>query len=193
MQSRELGQLKVPVTDTDHVVGPQDAAVTIVEYVDFECPDCKRVASGVKMLIRRFGDHVRLVYRHFPIEQVHPHAVLAAEAAESAASQRRFWEMSDLLFQNQPRLDLDLLFSLAQSLGADMTPFRREMSTHMHLPRIRSQLEGGERSGVRGTPTFFVNGVLHDVSFGLRSLFDVVEAHLRRNEPSRAKWEQPLP
>ena len=170
--------LKEPVSATDHVRGPDDAPVTVVEYLDFECPDCKRVAPGVALLLKRFEGRVRLVCRHFPLEDVHPHALQAAEAAECAASEGRFWEMSELLFENQRHLELDVLHALAQRLGLDMSRFSDALATHVHVPEIRAQLAGGLRSGVRGTPGFFVDGTILDVSFGLRSLFDLVEAKL---------------
>jgi protein-disulfide isomerase len=191
MEATGRRDLKDPVNHADHAIGPMDAAVTIVEYVDFECPDCKRAAGGVKLLLRHFDGLVRLVYRHFPVDGVHPHAVLAAEAAEAAASQHRFWEMSELLFDNQPRLDLDLLYSLGDRLDLDKARFRHEMSAHLHVQKIRSQIEGGRRSGVRGTPGFFVNDTIQDVSFGMRSLFDAVEARLAHSEHGRARQRTP--
>lgn len=170
--------LKEPVSTTDHARGPSDAAVTVIEYVDFECPDCRRVAPGVELLLKHFDGRVRVVCRHFPVEEIHAHALQAAEAAECAASQGRFWEMSALLLSSQLRLDLDLLHNLGERLALNMTRFREELTTHVHVPKIRAQRAGGVRSGVRGTPGFFVDGIIQDVSFGMRSLFDAVEARL---------------
>ena len=170
--------LKEPVNDTDHVLGPTDADVTVVEYVDFECPDCRRAAPALEMLLRQFEDRICLAVRHFPLENVHPHALMAAEAAECAASQGRFWEMAELLFADQLHLEEASLTRRAEQLGLDLDGFELEMSGHDHVPLIRRHLASGSASGVRSTPGFFVNGMIHDVSFGLRSLFDRVQAEL---------------
>ena len=169
-----------PVTTPDHQIGPADARVVVVEYGDFECPNCKQAAPAVEMLLKRFEGQVRFVYRHYPLEQVHPHAVTAAEAAECAAAQGRFWEMHRLLFDNQSALELDYLNSYAQRIGLDMTRYAQEMFDHAHLERVRSDIESGRKSGVRATPGFFINGKRQDVSFGLRLLFDATEAALKR-------------
>src|SRR3954470_217846 len=101
MNNRSVSDLTLPVTKVDHVLGPHDAALTLVEYGDFECPNCKQAAPAIKLLLERFGGSVRFVYRHFPLEEVHPHALLAAEAAEAAGGQGKFWQMHDELFENQ--------------------------------------------------------------------------------------------
>ncbi len=157
-----------PVTAADHQRGFADARCLIVEYGDFECPNCKQAAAAVEMLLKRFEGEVRFVYRHYPLEQVHPHAVQAAEAAECAAAQRRFWEMHQLLFENQRQLELDDLRGYAQRLGLDMTGYSQEMTDHTHLAHVRKHIESGRGSGVRATPGFFINGTRQDVSFGLR-------------------------
>jgi protein-disulfide isomerase len=150
--------------------------VTLVEYGDFECPNCKPAAAALKLLLERFAGRVCVVFRHFPLEEAHPHALAAAEAAECAGGQGRFWEMHDLLFDNQEHLRLNQLHSYAERLGLDMARYTAEMDDHVYLQRIREHVEGAQRSGVRGTPGFFVNGRIQDVSFGIRSLFDAVEA-----------------
>lgn len=172
--------LAIPVGATDHILGPTPAPVTVVEYGDFECPNCKQAAPAVKLLLQRFTGRVRFVYRHFPLEKVHPHALPAAEAAEAASSQGKFWQIHDLLFENQPRLRLHELHSYAERLQLDLARFSKELDGHVHLRSIREHMRGGHGSGARGTPTFFVNGTIQDVSFGLRLLFDAVEAALRR-------------
>ncbi len=168
--------LAVPVEPADHVTGAAHAPVTIVEYGDFECPNCKQAAPAVKLLLDRFGGRVRAVFRHFPLEEVHPHALNAALAAECAAGQGRFWEMHDLLFANQDHLKIPQLHSYAERLGLDMARYTAEMDDQVYLQRIREHMAGARRSGVRATPTFFVNGRLQDVSYGMRALFDAVEA-----------------
>jgi protein-disulfide isomerase len=168
--------LAVPVDSTDHVIGASHAPVTIVEYGDFECPNCKQAAPAVKLLLERFAGRARAVFRHFPLEEVHGHALAAAQAAECAAGQGKFWEMHDLMFANQEHLKINHLHSYAERLQLDMARYTAEMDDQVYLQRIREHMEGAHRSGVRGTPTFFVNGRLQDVSFGMRALFDAVEA-----------------
>jgi protein-disulfide isomerase len=132
----------------------------------------------VKLLLERFDQKVRFAYRHFPLEDVHPHALLAAEAAECAGAQGKFWEMHDLLFAHQDHLKLPQLHSYAVQLGLDMALYTAEMDDHVYLQRVREHVRSGLDSGVRGTPGFFVNGAIQDVSFGMRNLFDAVESAL---------------
>jgi protein-disulfide isomerase len=169
-------ELAVPVSAVDHILGSAHARVTIVEYGDFECPNCKQAAPAVKLLLQKFAGRVRVAFRHFPLEEVHPHALHAGLAAEAAGAQGRFWEMHDLLFDNQQHLKLKQLHGYADKLGLDMTRYDGDMGREAHLQRIREQIESGQRSGVRATPTFFVNGKIQDVSFGLQSLAHGVEA-----------------
>jgi len=171
-------ELAVPVSAVDHALGASHAPVTVVEYGDFECPNCKQAAPAVKLLLQRFTGRVRLVYRHFPLEEVHPHALHAALAAEAAAAQRKFWPMHDLLFENQPHLKLPQLRRYAERLELDMARYDADMADTVYLQRVREDIEGGRASGACATPTFFVNGVLQDVSGGLQALFDRVEAEL---------------
>lgn len=172
-------QLTVPVNATDHVVGPAHAPVTIVEYGDFECPNCKQAVPAVKLLLRHFDGRVRFAYRHFPLEEVHPHALHAAEAAECAGAQGKFWPMHDLLFENQQHLKLPQLRSYAERLQLDTARYSAEMDDTVYLQRVREHMQSGSASGARATPTFFVNGRIIDVSFGLHRLQDAVESALR--------------
>jgi protein-disulfide isomerase len=176
MTTHQQFKLTVPVAPVDHTIGEPHAPVTVVEYGDFECPNCKQAAPAVKLLLQRFESRVRFVYRHFPLVEVHPHALLAAEAAEIAGGQGRFWQMHDLLFDNQLHLKPPQLHHYAEQLGLDMARYTAEMDDHIYLQRVREHMQSGSESGVRATPTFFVNGTIHDVSFGLRSLFDTVAA-----------------
>jgi protein-disulfide isomerase len=180
MNQHSRRELTVPVSPTDHSTGAAHARVTLVEYGDFECPNCKQASSALKLLLDRFSGRVRLVYRNFPLEDVHPHALAAAEAAECAAGQQKFWLMHDTLFANQLHLKPKHLQQYAADLGLDMPRFTAEMDDHVYLQRVREHIDAGLHSGVRGTPTFFVNGVIQDVSFGLRALFDKVEEILDR-------------
>jgi protein-disulfide isomerase len=173
-------KLKPPVGANDHVEGPAKAPVTLVEYGDYECPYCGEAYPVVKALQKRLGDQVRFVFRNFPLAEAHPHAEHAAEAAEAAGAQGKFWEMHDLLFANQDRLTPHHLRGLAERLGLDLAAFTAEMDDHVYLQRVREHQDGGRRSHVRGTPGFFVNGRIVDVSFGFERLFDAVGAALPR-------------
>lgn len=167
-----------PIGPTDHVLGAPHATVEVVEYGDFQCPICKVAAPAVQTLLGRFDGRIRFAYRHFPLEEIHPYALCAAEAAECAGAQGKFWEMHQLLFDNQPRLDRKSLHEYAQSLGLDMNRFRLEMDGESYRQRIREQMEVARRSHLRATPGFFVDRRIQDVSFGMQSLFEAIEAAL---------------
>jgi protein-disulfide isomerase len=186
-------QLTEPVGPADHVLGPPDAPVTVVEYGDFECPKCKQAAGAVKLLFARFEPKIRFVFRHFPLEEIHPHALVAAEVAECAGTQARFWQMHDLLFENQQHLALAQLYGYAEALDLDMARFAVEMDDELHLRRVRQDQRSGESSGVRSTPTFFVNGRVQDVSYGLLSLFESVTDELRVLTTERPQQTPPDP
>jgi protein-disulfide isomerase len=175
-------ELAVPISAVDHATGAPHSIVTLTEYGDFECPNCKQAQPAVKLLLERFTGRVRFVFRHFPLEDVHPHAMHAAQAAEAAAGQGKFWPMYDLLFDNQTHLEAKHLHTYAERLGLDMARYTAEMDDEVYLQRVREQIRGGLSSGVRGTPTFFINGHIQDVSFGLRALFPAVEAALQERE-----------
>jgi protein-disulfide isomerase len=175
MATRHASDLSSPVDSNDHVLGNPHAPVTVVEYGDFECPTCKQAAPAVKLLLERFENRIRFAYRHFPQESFHPHATQAAEAAECAGAQGRFWQMHDLLFANQAHLDRKHLFDYAGKLDIDHARFTAEMDDEVYLQRIRDHIETGRLSHVRATPGFFVNGAIVDVSYDLRRLFDAVE------------------
>lgn len=172
--------LAVPVTAVDHSIGSEHSPVTVVEYGDFECPTCKQAAPAVKLVLERFGARIRFVFRHFPIESAHPHAMHAAQAAEAAGGQGKFWQMHDLLFDNQRHLKMAQLRGYAERLDLDMPRFTAEMDDEIYLQRVREHIQGGTQSRVRGTPTFFINGVIQDVSFGMHSLMEGVEAAVKR-------------
>ena len=173
-------ELAAPVGAADHVLGPVRAAVTVVEYGDFECPNCKQAAPAVKMLLARFDGRVRFVYRHFPLQGVNPHALQAALAAEAAGAQGKFWPMHDLLFDSQSHLKLPHLRGYAERLELDMARYDADVAGQLYLQRVREHIESGEKSGVRSTPAFFVDGAIQDVSFGLQQLFERVEEALRK-------------
>jgi len=172
--------LTVPVEPTDHMLGSEHARVTVVEYGDFECPGCKVAATTPKLLLERFPSRIRFIYRHFPMQEAHPHALMAAEASEAAAAQGRFWPMHDLLFQNQAHLKDKDLHRYAAGLGLDMARYTAEMDDRIYLQKVREHIEGARRSHIRATPTFFVDGVVQDISFGMKALHDAVAAAVGR-------------
>jgi protein-disulfide isomerase len=170
--------LLVPVTAIDHARGAAHARVTIVEYGDFECPICRAVEPGVRMVLERPPSDVRLVYRHFPIESVHPHALVAAEATEAAAAQGQFWPMHDRLLREGTHLNRKSLDRYAESLGLDMPMFRASLDDEIYRQRVREQMDGALRSHVRATPAFYVNARVCDVSGGIHALADRVRTLL---------------
>ena len=157
-----MANLKTPITQHDHVQGDESAPLTLLEYGDFECPHCGRAHPIVKALQERFGERLRFVYRHFPLTQMHPHAEGAAEAAEFAGAHKKFWEMHDLLFENQDQLGLPLYQELAGTLGLSVSALIAALKEGKFTAKVRSDFSGGVRSGVNGTPTFFINGVRYD-------------------------------
>ena len=168
-------RLTTPVTGQDHVLGPKTARVTLVEYGDYECPRCGEAHPIVKSLQQLLAGQLRFAFRHFPLATVHPHAQHAAEAAEAAGVQRKFWQMHDVLFGYQDALEDDDLLQYAAALGLNLRRFTTELASHFHAPRVREDFLSGARSGVNGTPTFFINGVRHDGGYDLRALQDAIE------------------
>jgi len=168
--------LTLPVSeDRDHIQGPAEAAVTLVEYGDYECPYCGAAYPIIKEVQERMGERLRFVFRNFPISTSHPHAEQAAEAAEAAATQGRFWQMHDLLYENQQRLGDEDLRSYAEQLGLEVEPFDQELAEHVHAPRVHEDFMSGVRSGVNGTPTFYINGSRHDDSYDAETLLAALE------------------
>jgi len=174
--SDDRAQLQAPVTDRDHAKGPADARVTLVEYGDFECPHCGRAYAIIKDVQRRLGDRLRFVFRNFPLTEAHAHAQHAAEAAEAAASQGRFWAMHDSLFEHQRALADSYLLEYATAIGLDVAQFQQELVSHVHARRVRADFLGGVRSGVNGTPTFFINDFRYDDAWDADSLVGALEA-----------------
>ncbi len=170
MVTRRAAKLSLPVGPRDHIQGSPAAAVTLVEYGDFECPYCGSAYPTVKQIQQNLGEQLCFVFRHFPLTQIHPHAERAAEAAEAAGAQGRFWEMHDLLFENQQSLDDRNLLRFAKVLKLDIERFAHELVEGTYLERVREDFMSGVRSGVNGTPTFFINGVRHDGPWDMQSL-----------------------
>jgi protein-disulfide isomerase len=159
-------QLKPPVGPRDHIQGNPDASVTLVEYGDYECPHCGRAHPIIKLVQRRTGPLLRFVFRNFPLTEMHPHAEQAAEAAESAGARGKFWEMHDLIYEHQQdgpdALEVEALASYASMIRLNPVTLIQDIADHTYLPRIREDFMSGVRSGVNGTPTFFINGVRFD-------------------------------
>ena len=176
-----MARLRVPVSDADQSQGPKNAPLVLVEYGDYECPHCGRAYPIVKQVQESLGEDLRFVFRNFPLAEIHPHAMNAARAAEAAGLQRKFWEMHDLLFENQDRLDDHGLLANAASLNLDMKQFVEAAGSEAITERIAAQIEGGARSGVNGTPTFFANGVRVDGGWDYESLVSALrETALKR-------------
>jgi protein-disulfide isomerase len=174
----ERPRLTVPVSERDHVLGPATAPVTLVEYGDYECPFCGAAHRSVERVLQVMGNDLRFAFRHFPLSQIHPHASQAAEAAEAAGARGRFWEMHDLLFENQDRLGLRDLIGFAGALGLDLERFVTDLRGHAHAGRLREDFLSGVRSGVNGTPTFFVNGLRHDGGYDVEVLLEALRSEL---------------
>jgi NhaA family Na+:H+ antiporter len=171
-------KLTVPVSNKDHHFGSLDAPVVIVEYADMECPHCKDVQPILIELMERMGDRICLVFRHFPIQNQHSHAQKAAEAVEAASAQGKFPEMVRTLFRQQDKLELDDLVKHAESVGLDVERFKREVDEGKYADKVREDFRSGIRSGVNGTPTFFINGTRYDGAWDLESLLEVIEKPL---------------
>jgi protein-disulfide isomerase len=166
-----MARLTPPVGADDHVTGPEDAPVTLVEYGDYECPYCGMAHPIVQSIQRRLGQRLRFVFRNFPLKEAHPHAQHAAEAAEAAAAQGKFWEMHDVIFEHQHALEDDDLLRYAGELGLDAGRVARELEAGVHARRVRDDFRSGVRSGVNRTPTFFVNGERYDGPWADETVF----------------------
>jgi len=173
----------------DHTLGAAHASLTLLEYGDYECPACIQAERLMQHLVEAFGKRLRFVFRHFPLVEVHPHAELAAEAAEAAAAQGQFWAMHRLLFSHPHQLGLPGLVANAQSIGLDMNRFNAEMADRIYTQRIQEHRRAGERSGIRATPSFFLNGKPVDVSFGFEKLEEAI--HVALHAAPHAAISQP--
>lgn len=152
----------LPMAHRDHLQGPIDAPIALVEYGDYECPYCGEAYPVVKAIQQRLGDRLCFAFRNFPLTNMHPYAEHAAEAAEAAGEQRSFWEMHDVLFENQDALADENLAQYAATLGLDARRLLNEVLTGRHAERVREDFRSGARGGVNGTPTFFINGVRYE-------------------------------
>ena len=169
-------QLAAPVDETrDHVKGAANAPVTLVEYGDFECPDCGAAYPTVNEVVKRMGNRLRFVYRYYPLVESHPHAEHAAEIAEAAAAQGKFWEMFDMLYQNQRHLSDANLMQYAREIGLDTQRVEREMQNEAYTKRVEEDVEGGDASGLEGTPTFYINGQYYEGAYNVDAIQEALE------------------
>jgi formate-nitrite transporter family protein len=173
--------LTQPVSALDHADGPADAPLTLVEYGDYQCSYCGAAYPVVKRLQKTLGKKLRFVFRNFPLTQAHPYALIAAEAAEAAALQGKFWEMHDLLFEQQTFLEPDMIPSWAKRIGLNLEKFEDDIKQGVVEKRIKEDRQSGIRSGVNGTPTFFINGTRYDGPTDYDSLLAALESLARRS------------
>lgn len=171
-----------PIVDAhDHIQGNnREAEITLLEFGDYECPSCGEAYGIIKALQQAFGDRLLFVFRNFPLQEVHPHAYNAALAAEAAGRQHRFWEMHDLLFENQNRLTWNDIAVYAESIDLDMDRFQADLNVDWVQQRVERDIESGLRSGVNGTPSFYINGSKYDGDWGYDSLADYLAGAGRR-------------
>ena len=175
MPETEAPRLTVAVGENDHILGSEDASVTLVEYGDYECPHCGRAYWIVKKVQEKMGDRLRFVFRNFPLTQAHPNALRAAEAAEIAATQDKFWEMHNRLYENQNALDDESLIGYAKGIGLNVEKFTEDLRSDTFEEKVRADFMGGVESGVNGTPTFFINGVRFNESWDYETLLKALE------------------
>ncbi len=179
VKTYEPPRLVVPVTpERDHIQGPVNAPLTLVQYGDYQCPYCGVAYSEVKRVQKELGSELRFVFRNFPMTNMHEFAMNAAETAEAAAAQGKFWEMHDFLYEHQDTLgDHSKALGYAKKLGLDTQRFEREIAQHVHQKRIKEDFDGGVRSGVNGTPTFYINRVRHDGDAVAKDLLKALRSH----------------
>jgi protein-disulfide isomerase len=170
--------LRIPVGEHDHIQGDRGATCTLVEYGDYECPHCGHTYPIVKRVEKHFGKRLRFVFRNFPLGEMHPHAESAAECSEFAGSKNKFWEMHDMLFENQENLGAALYLKLAKQLELQPESLREALEKRTFAAKVKADFTGGVRSGVNGTPTFFINGERHDGPFEFEDLVGAIEGAL---------------
>jgi protein-disulfide isomerase len=176
----EIVKLTLPVSLRDHIQGKDTSPLTLLEYGDYECPYCGQAYPIIKQVQKHFGPKLRFVFRNFPVSQIHPHAQHAAEAAECAATQNKFWEMHDYLYEHQQALDDQHLEKYASELALDLARFKNDMSMHVHAARVREDFLSGVRSGVNGTPTFYIDNTRYNGSWDLETLLETLRSAIKK-------------
>lgn len=167
-----MARLTQPISSIDHVQGSSNAPAELVEYGDFQCPYCGAAFPILQQVLRKMGDRMQFAFRNFPLLEMHEYAQVAAEAAESAAAQGKFWEMHSMIYSNQDDLDVDHLYAWARSIGLDMDRFEQDLSDHAYEGKVHEDFMSGVRSGVNGTPTLFINGQRYEGPVELHALLD---------------------
>src|SRR6186713_1842725 len=178
-------RLSIPVSERDHAQGPSNAPLTLVEYGDYECPYCGRAYPIVKQLQGELGNKLRFVFRNFPLNTIHEHAGVAAQAAEAANAQGKFWEMHDLLYEYQDELAGIDLNRYALKLGLEIYRFEADLSGEVYARKVRDDFRGGIRSGVNGTPTFFINGLRYNGPLEYEALKTALDEEMRKSPAGR--------
>ena len=176
MTAHTTGSLSLPVGERDHSQGPEEALAVLVEYGDYQCPICGAAYVTVKEIQKGLGSRLKFVFRNFPITGMHPYAKDAAQATEAAAAQGAFWEMHDMLFENQDDLTHEDLQKYATELGLDAPHLIGEVEADLYAKRVEEDFRSGVRSGVNGTPTFFINGVRYDGPRDVESMVKVLSS-----------------
>jgi len=174
----EFAKLSQSVSERDHAQGSADAPLTLVEYGDYQCPYCGAAYPVVKHLQKKLGENLRFVFRNFPLNEAHPYALLAAETAEAAALQGKFWEMHDLIYEHQADLGPEIIPAWAKQVGLDLKKFAIDIQQSAINKRIKEDRQSGIRSGVNGTPTFYINGIRYDGPPDFNSMLEVLESEL---------------
>ena len=175
-----MSQLILAVNSSDHVSGNPEASVELVEYGDYECPYCGNAYPIVKDIQQRFGNELKFVFRNFPLRKIHPNAFDAAMATEAAGVQHKFWEMHDLVFENQKFLNRENIFQFARQISLDLERFQEDMQQKKLADKIEKDFETGLRSGVNRTPTFFINGEKYEGSYNRDELFQALKSQLNQ-------------
>jgi protein-disulfide isomerase len=181
-------RLTIPVNEArDHIGGPKNATVTLVEYGDYQCPFCGEAYPVVKKIQKEYARDLRLAFRNFPLTEQHPRAEFGAEMAEASGAQNKFWEMHDFLYENQASLNDEIFFLeyAGARLGLDSSRIKDELARHVYFPRIREDFMSGVRSGVNGTPSFFINDFRHDGGYDFESLSAAIESQLKKKAKKR--------
>ncbi len=171
-----MSKLKPSVSNKDHVQGNANAAIELVEFGDYECPHCGRAYPIIKRIQQKMGDKLKFVFRNFPLAEIHPHATHAAIAAEAAAMQNKFWEMHDAIYENQGRMQDADLINHAQKAGLDVKQFEEDFDKESIQQKVEDDFESGVRSGVNGTPSFFINGEKYEDSWDERTMLNYLES-----------------
>ena len=180
-----MSTLKPTVSAEDHILGSINAPVILAEYGDFGCPHCAIAHVFIKKLLVKFKDQIAFVFRHFPLTKVHQYATIAAISSEAAANQGKFWEMHDMILENQSKLSDSRLLRFAKQLDLDIKSFQRDIKDEKLSAKVEAQFESGIRSGVNGTPSLYINGTKYNGAYDLDSLSSAIEAEIHSQQASQ--------